>query len=217
MKVLLQTIMVVFDLDGTLLDTSPGILECVRYASERLGYPELPNGQLLTFIGPPLKDSFMRCYGCDEEAAVKLTAAYREHYRKGALLKAIPYDGILHLCETLKEAGIQIAVATSKPQVFSEQILSHFGFDRYLNAINGADLEGHLSKSDLIRHCIGDNAPASCVMVGDTEYDAVGAKETGIPFIFAGYGFGNKEKMLGYPSIGVADKPMDILKILKVS
>ena len=206
--------MVIFDLDGTLLDTSPGILECVRYASEKLGYPELPHEKLLTFIGPPLKDSFMRCYGCDEAEAERLTATYREHYRKGALLNAIPYNGILELCETLKAAGVQLAVATSKPQAFSEQVLRHFGFDRYLDVIFGADMAGHLSKADLIRQCVGDKDPSACVMVGDTDYDAIGAQEANVPFLAVSYGFGNKEKMLSYPHIGIAEKPMDIIEIL---
>ena len=76
---------VIFDLDGTLLDTSPGIMESVRYAAEKLGYPELNAAQLRSFIGPPLTDSFQRCYGCGEDEAWRLTAAYREHYREGAL------------------------------------------------------------------------------------------------------------------------------------
>lgn len=103
----------IFDLDRTLLDTNPGILESFRYASENLGYPELTMEQLLTFIGPPLSDSFIRCYGCDKEEADRLTATYREYYWDGALLNAKPYDGIFELCDELKERELRLAVATS--------------------------------------------------------------------------------------------------------
>ncbi len=149
---------VIFDLDGTLLDTSPGILECVEYAADKLGYPVLPRQQLLTFIGPPLKDSFMRCYGCSPEEALALTAAYREHYREGALLHCAPYPGIFTLCEKLRDAGVRIAVATSKPLVFSERILCHFHFTEYISYIHCADLAGKLTKTDLIRFCVRDAA-----------------------------------------------------------
>ena len=97
---------VIFDLDGTLLDTSPGITECVRYAGEKLGYPSLSEEQLLSFIGPPLQDSFMRVYGCDRSQAEALTAAYREQYRKGAILKAKPYDGMETLLAALVQRGL---------------------------------------------------------------------------------------------------------------
>ena len=207
---------VIFDLDGTLLDTSPGITESVRYAAKKLDYPELSEELLLSFIGPPLKDSFMRCYACGETEAEALVAAYREHYREGALLNAKPYDGIRELLAALEGRGICPAVATSKPQGFSERILRHFGLDRFFRVIHGADLEGKLKKSDLIRLCAADAVASysQCVMVGDTEHDARGAEEAGVPFVGVSYGFGNREEMRRYPCIGIADKPMDVLRIL---
>ncbi len=204
---------VIFDLDGTLLDTSPGIMESVRFAAEKLGYPQPTDDQLRTFIGPPLTDSFMRCYGCNNEEAKKLTAAYREHYREGALLKAIPYDGIFELCTELKKTDFILAVATSKPQEFSEQILNHFGFS--FPVICGADMGGKLTKADLIRKCVAKTGADRAVMIGDTEHDAKGAMETGVPFIAVSYGFGNPDAMMEYPHIGVANSPMDVLQILK--
>jgi phosphoglycolate phosphatase len=207
---------VIFDLDGTLLDTSPGITESVLYAAKKLNYPELSEELLLSLIGPPLKDSFMRCYACGETEAEALVAAYREHYREGALLNAKPYDGIKELLTALEGRGIFSAVATSKPQKFSDQILRHFGLDRFFRVIHGADLEGKLKKSELICLCAADvdAACGQCVMVGDTEHDARGAKEAGVPFIGVSYGFGNLAEMRRYPYIGIAEKPFDILKIL---
>lgn len=207
--------MIIFDLDGTLLDTSPGILESVRYAADKMEYPELPLEKLLTFIGPPLTVSFMRYYHCDENEAIKLTAAYREHYREGALLKSEPYNGILDLCRQLKDEGLILSVATSKPQIYSEKILQHFGFDKYISVIHGADMEWKLTKADLIRLCVGENHTSECIMVGDTEYDAKGAQEAGVPFLAVTYGFGDMDKMMSYPNIGVADKPADILEIVR--
>lgn len=208
-----DSVCVVFDLDGTLLDTSPGIFESVRYATNALGYRELSQDELLSFIGPPLVDSFMRCYGCSEEEARRLTAAYRVHYPKGALLNARPYDGVFELCDELRKAGACLAVATSKPQVYSERILSHFGFE--FPIIHGADLKGVLTKTDLIRLCAQDSGASATVMVGDTEYDAEGARQAGVPFVAVTYGFGNREKMLACPHIGVAEAPLDVLHIIR--
>lgn len=205
---------IIFDLDGTLLDTSPGILESVRYAAETLGYPALPTEQLLSFIGPPLTDSFVRCYGCGRAEGERLTAAYRAHYREGALLNAEPYAGIFELCERLRGDGFRLAVATSKPQLFSEQILAHFGFGKYLDEIHGADMAGRLSKADLIRLCLG-GGPAGCFMVGDTEHDARGALEAGVPFIGVRYGFGSRDEMAKLPSVGLASTPAEVYGIIQ--
>ena len=207
---------VIFDLDGTLLDTSPGIMESVRYAAEKLGYPSLSEKQLRSFVGPPLQDSFMRCYGCDRSQADALTAAYREHYPKGPILNARPYEGMETLLAALEQRGLCAAVATGKPQAFSEQILRHFGLERFFRVIHGSDMEGKLKKSDLIRLCAEDvGVPFNqCVMIGDTEHDARGAKDAGVPFIGVSYGFGDRDEMLRCPHIGFADKPMDVLRIL---
>ncbi|MCR5087922.1 MAG: HAD-IA family hydrolase [Oscillospiraceae bacterium] len=207
----------IFDLDGTLLDTSPGILESVCYAAEKLGYPSLPRERLLTFIGPPLKASFMRCWGCDEAEAERLTEAYREHYRGGALLYARPYEGIAELLEALRQDGLRLAVATNKPQAFSERILRHFELDRCFHVIHGADFEGQLTKADLIRACAADaGADASdCVMIGDTEHDARGAEEAGVPFLAVTYGFGfRRAEDVSFPHVGTADSPAGIRRIL---
>lgn len=207
---------VIFDLDGTLLDTSPGILESVRYAIEKLGYPPLPTHTLLTFIGPPLRDSFVRCCHCGTEEAGALTESYRECYRAGALLNAKPYDGIFETCRSLREMGVKTAVATSKPQVFADRILRHFELARFFDFIHGADLDGKLKKSDIIKLCVKDSGalPAECVMVGDTEHDARGAEEAGVKFLAVSYGFGTLETMLQYPNIGVAKTAAEIVQII---
>lgn len=208
---------IIFDLDGTLLDTSPGIIECVKYAAKKLGFSELPQAELRSFVGPPLRDSFRRCYGCSKEEAENLTVTYRAYYREKALLNAEPYEGIFEVCERIKNAGIQIAVATAKPQQFAELVLQHFGFDRFVSILHGADLEGTLQKPDLISACVKDAEvlPEQCLMIGDTEHDAKGAQLAAVPFLAVSYGFGDLKRMKEYPSIGTAVTPMDIWEHMK--
>ena len=205
---------VVFDLDGTLVDTSPGIIESVKYAVKEFNYPVLTQEQLLSFIGPPLKTSFIRCCGCDDSVAERLTETYRNYYRQGAILNARLYDGIIELLKELYNADIQLTVATSKPQTFAEQIIFHFGLERYLSAIRGADIYGKLTKADLISQCVKDFDLSGCIMVGDTVYDAKGAEETGISFIAVSYGFGNLKEIKACRHVGVAQTPLDLLKML---
>jgi len=206
---------VIFDLDGTLLDTSPGILESVLYSARRFGYPELSPGLLAGIIGPPLRESLIRCFGCGEKELEELVAVYRHYYSEKALFHAIPYEGVLDLCRCLSQTGDTIlTVATNKPQALSERILKHFGFDQYISFIHGADLQGKLTKADLIRKCIYDSASDFQVMVGDTGHDAKGAMEAGVPFLAVTYGFGNQAEMLKYPHIGVAASPAEILQFV---
>ena len=207
---------VIFDLDGTLIDTSPGIFESIVYSTEKLGYTRLSQSQLDSFIGPPIRDSFLRCYACDEAEANLLTAAFREQYLGGAMYNAVPYEGIIELCRKLKESGSRIAVATNKPQSASEKVLRHFGFGQYLSHVHCADAAGIVKKSDLIGACVNDAETdlSQCVMIGDTEHDAKGAMEAGVPFLAVSYGFGSIEDMMKYPHIGIADKPADIYGIL---
>ena len=207
---------VIFDLDGTLLDTSEGIIESVRYSAKALGFRELPQETLFQFVGPPLLQSFMAYYGCDRECAQKATEIFRDHYKTVTLYRAKPYGGIYELCETLKDCGVKMAVATYKPEDYAIKLLEHFGFDRYCNPMHGADKNGTLKKEDIIRMCLEelDASKENSVLIGDTEHDAKGAAIAGIPFLAVTYGFGFKEKedeeLLKYPCIGVASTPREI-------
>lgn len=210
---------VVFDLDGTLLDTSEGIIRSVRYTVEQLGYEELDYDSLLTFVGPPVQNSFKKHFGCNDEEAQKAANVFRDYYKKEALLLAKPYDGIYELCEQLKSKGIKMAVATYKREDYALKLLNHFGFDKYCNPMHGADNNNLLKKEDIIRMCLEemDAAQEETVLIGDTDNDAKGALKAGINFIAVTYGFGFKSEsdLMDFPHTGVADNPIDVLKYLR--
>lgn len=208
---------VIFDLDGTLFDTARSIMECIDYSTDKLGYPRLSYEQKLPFIGPPLMDSYMKAYGCSEEEAKALILAYREHYGGDALLHVDPYEGISEMLQGVQDLGLKAAVATNKPQIYADRILKHFGFDKYMSVIHGADLKAELRKPDLIRLAAKDCGAElqKCIMVGDTEHDARGAAEAGVPFLAVTYGFANMDEMLRYPNIGLADSPAEVLELIR--
>lgn len=206
----------VFDVDGTLLDTTEGVLAAVSYTIHAHGLRELPEEELLTFIGPPIQDSFRKHYGLQGEILQELATTFRNRYKNVDLLKAVPYEGIYEVCKTLQERGVSIAIATYKRQDYAETILKHFHFDDYSTIMYGADHENKLKKVDIIRKCIQDlgiTDYTQVLMIGDSDNDAIGAESLGVDFLGVTYGFDFKteEDVMSMRAIGSADKTWDIL------
>lgn len=139
---------ILFDLDGTLTDSKPGITTCVQYALHRMGIEEPNLDKLEPFIGPPLMDSFHDFYGFSEEQGKQATAYYRERYSVTGLFENEVYPGIDRLLADLKAVGKKLAVASSKPEVYVEQILDHFGLLTYFDVVVGSDLNGTRTKKE---------------------------------------------------------------------
>ncbi|MCM1103060.1 MAG: HAD hydrolase-like protein [Clostridium sp.] len=212
---------VVFDVDGTLLDTSEGVLSSVRYTIEAHGLAPLSDRELRRFIGPPIQDSFAREYGLSGSILQELATTFRDRYKGGDLFKAVPYDGIFEVFAELKQCGIPIAVATYKREDYARRIMQHFGFDRYTDIIYGADHENRLKKADIIRKCLthaGVTEPKQAVMIGDSDHDAAGAQAIGLSFLGVTYGFGFRkaEEVLRYENaVGCAAVPAELIPYLK--
>ena len=208
----------IFDLDGTLLDTREGVIESAKYAARELGFEELPYETMLTFVGPPIQNSFMNHYGCDEGTAQKAANIFRDYYKNTALLLAEPYEGIYDLCRVLKANGIKMSVATYKREDYALTLLRHFDFDKYCDPMHGADNNNVLKKEDIVRMCQEEMGATNetSVLIGDTDNDAKGAAKANTPFIAVTYGFGFKtaEDVSEYPHIGVADTPMEVADII---
>lgn len=121
----------VFDVDGTLLDTTEGVLSSVEYTIEHFGFEPLSEQRLKKFIGPPIQNSFADAYGLSGDILQEIASVFRNRYKDVDLLKAKPYDGIYEAMDSLVKKDVKIAVATYKRQDYAERILRHFGFDRY--------------------------------------------------------------------------------------
>ncbi len=188
-----------FDLDGTLTDPFPGITKCILYALDMLGRELPPRESLRWCIGPPLKDSFAKLLASDDDAiAEKALAFYRERFGSVGLFENEVYDGIPEVLEDLQGNGHTLYVATSKPAVYTERIIDHFGLHPYFKGIYGSELDGTRSdKTSLISHIIEresiDRSEAS--MIGDRKYDIIGAKENGVYGFGVLWGYGTKEEL----------------------
>ena len=188
---------ILFDLDGTLTDPGMGITNSVMHALTHFGITVTNRSDLYRFIGPPLMDSFMEYYGLTEEQAVEAVRVYREYFADKGWAENTVYSGIEALLADLVAAGKMLLVATSKPQIFAERILVHFGLDKYFTHICGVALQAPrgYSKADVIRDALdraGVSDLTTAVMVGDRHHDIDGAKVVGMDSIGVLYGYGDR-------------------------
>ncbi len=211
---------ILFDLDGTLLNTSIGVMESVEYTIDKLGYEKLPPEAVKRFVGPPIQDSFIREYKVSKEEAQKGANIFRDYYKNEGLLKAEPYDNLYEFFELLKKQGKKMAVATYKRHDYAMKILEHFHISDYCDSMNGADNENVLTKADIVVKCMeecGVTDRSKVVLIGDSEYDAIGAKGVGIDFIGVTYGFGfkTKEDVNQYENVAAADSVAELIELFK--
>lgn len=209
---------VLFDLDGTLLDTSEGIMDSVRYTIDTLGYSPLPSESLLKFVGPPIQNSLMTQIGLSSEEAQKGATIFRDYYKSKALFKAKVYSGIIDILEYLNKNDILIGVATYKREDYAIDLLKFFKIAEYCNVIHGADNYNQLTKADIVELCVSELGVAKeeMVLIGDTEHDAKGAKGAGIKFIAVTWGFGYKQgDSINYSHIGIVNSTDCLINLLK--
>ena len=174
-----------FDLDGTLTDSKEGIMNCLRYALEKLGEPVPEDSVLLNFIGPPLQDSYMKYFGFDKEKAILGVQLFRERYAPIGKFENAPAPGMADLCARLKDKGYVLALASSKPEEMCVPICEKFGFAPSMTTITGSAPGDDWEKVDVIRETmrrmgLTEADTPSILMIGDRMFDVLGAKECGI-------------------------------------
>ena len=182
---------VLFDFDGTLYDTVEGITKCVQYALGKHGI-EAPLESLRCFAGPPLVDKFMEVYGVDRALAEQLVLDFRERYQPIGIYESAPFPGVGETLLRLREAGLTLGVATSKPQAMAELLLDRAGLrDRFHVIVGSKPGINNDAKWQIVQTAMNQCGaePAATVLVGDTKYDAIGAARVGIACIGAGWGY----------------------------
>ena len=209
---------VLFDLDGTIMDTSEGILMSIEETAEIMGLKKLEPDVLRTFIGPPIEWSFEDKYDIHGDDLKKAAATFRDRYSNVNLLHAKPYEGIFELFKKLRENGIGTAIATYKKQDYTMKLLEHFGVDKMVDVIYGSDYEGKLKKSDIIDLCIRDLKVdnSEVLMVGDSKHDATGAEAIGVDFagVSFGFGFEVQDDINEYKHVIYVDRAMDLFDFI---
>ncbi len=186
---------ILFDLDGTLTDSSSGIVNSIKYALTESGIPLPSQDTLLQFIGPPLVVGFQEILGKSEKEAVELTRKFRERYNKVGLFENEPYEGIKEILSILKENCRILAVATSKPEETAIRILKHFGLYEYFEVVTGSSPDGSRESKTLVieetlrRLHLTKAQKDEIVMVGDRKHDILGAKQVQLASVGVYHGF----------------------------
>lgn len=211
---------IIFDLDGTLLNTGKGVVESLRYTLKKIGIKENRQEVLESFVGPPVAVQMRRVYGLSEEKSQEAMVLFREQYAKGDIYLADHYEDMEYVLKTLQKQGYRLAVATYKREDMAQNLLGRMGLAQYFDVIHGSDIDGKLTKQDIVELCIRDLDAnrKNTALIGDSDNDAIGAEKASIAFVgvLYGYGFKRKEDLLAYNAIGVAKSCRDILKILNV-
>lgn len=187
---------IIFDLDGTLTDSGEGIINCASLALEHFGIPVPSREEMRVFVGPPLDSTFFK-FGVPEDRLQEAVDVFRSRYLVTGKFENSPYPGIHSLLDTLKKQGHRLFVGTSKPEVTALEILNKFELAEYFELICGATLDGtRVHKADVLTYLMnGVNMPEEVLMVGDTEFDVLGASAHGIPTIGVSWGYGKVSNM----------------------
>jgi len=206
---------ILFDLDGTLTDSGEGIINCAILALEHFGCPVPSREEMRVFVGPPLHESFIN-HGVPADKAEEAIKVYRSRYIPIGAYENTPYPGIRELLEALKAAGHKLYVATSKPEEMSINILQHFDLAKYFDQICGATMDiSRSSKEAVIGYLLEQNGRAdNMIMVGDTKFDILGAKEHGIPAIGVSWGYGKVEDMENAGAAAIAYSMQELQSLL---
>ncbi|MBS4786030.1 MAG: HAD-IA family hydrolase [Clostridiales bacterium] len=209
---------ILFDLDGTITDPAEGITTCVRHALHCQGVEEENYQNLCRLIGPPLAEGFQEFYGFDEARAWEAVGQFRELFARIGVEKNIPYTGIREALARLKDAGLTLCVATSKPEEFAQKIIRRFELEKYFTLVGGASMDDTRSKkADVIAHVLrqlGAEDSARVLMVGDRKHDVLGAAAFGIDCVGVLYGYGSQEELEMAGARYIASTPGDIPRIV---
>lgn len=209
---------VLFDLDGTINDSEPGIFASIRHALASFGINDETDENLRRMIGPPLRQSFMEYYGFDEQKTLIALEKYREYYADKGIFENSVYDGIYELLAEMKEAGLILILATSKPDVFAKRLLTYFDIEKFFFFISAGDLEQKYSeKETIIRNALTENHItdlSQTIMIGDRKFDINGAVRCGIDSIGVLYGYGNRKELIEAKATYIVEKVQSIKELL---
>ncbi len=210
-----MTCSVLLDLDGTLIDSYPGILASCLAALRALGHEPDETLDIRRTIGPPLEELMqiqLQAYGDDRIG--EAVAAYRQHYGEGGFL-SVPYPGIGKSLEEMKWAGLRLYLATSKRAIFASRILDHLKFAVYFDGIHGSVPSGELDhKPELLAHILSKHglSPSHSLMVGDRRHDISGAHAVGMRGLGVLWGYGSREELEAAGADQLVDSPADLAR-----
>lgn len=208
---------VFFDLDGTLLESAPGVKGGIAYALRALGRPAPPAEELDFVLGPPLYYSFHEGLGLAEDEAQRAVELYREYYQKTGIWQCRLFDGMGWLLRALHARGARLGVVTGKPQMYAGRLMAYFGLRPFLDVVVGTDRsEREVSKTQMLQRAMtlaGAPSPRAVLMVGDRCYDIDGARGAGVDSLGVLFGYGSRAELEQHGATYLAADAREILRV----
>lgn len=209
---------ILFDLDGTLTESAPGITNSVVYALKKFGIEETDQEKLNKFVGPPLTETYSQYYGFTEEQCQQGVVWFREYYEAKGIFENSVYDGVEEMLKRLHDAGKRIIMATSKPEPMAVRIVEHFGLADYFERIAGSTMdETRTAKADVIAYALEEcriTDKAKVLMVGDRRHDIAGAQKNGLDSMGVLYGYGGRAELESAGATLLAKTPGEVADML---
>lgn len=207
---------ILFDLDGTVTDSKPGIITCIKYALDSKGICYTQE-VLDKMIGPPFRVSMQEFFGLEMDVIEQLIALYRGMYEKGGWKDCKIYDGVTELLSRLKDGGKRLAIATSKPIKFTSIMTAGLDLNKYFDYVGGASCDASKeSKADVIElvlEKLGVSDRSKVLMLGDRKYDIIGARAAGVDVAGVLWGYGSREELESYEPDYILSTPSDVAKL----
>ncbi len=201
---------IIWDIDGTLLDSSAGIVASFQHAVEVMQFKAKDPIDFTSFIGLMPQEAFKKYYNASAQKAQEATDYFRAFYKEKQIGNAFLYDGMINVLAEFEKRGYKQAVATNKRRDLAIEVCKHFGINKYFASIWGTDMHGTLTKTDIIMACLKDlhiTDKNTVTMIGDTHIDKEAAAACGVNFLAVHYGFGNLDESY------VVNTPMSILAV----
>ncbi len=210
---------VIFDFDGTVVDTGEGILKSLQYSFQQMNHEVPDMSDLKKFIGPPIHYSYTHYYGISEDEVGMYIKKYRERYTEKGIYECALYEGFLELIYALKEKGVKIGIASSKPQRLIYAVADYLKITDLFDAIVGVKIDdsNHSTKTGLVLESmdmLGATDKSKVLMVGDRLYDIDGARGAGVDSCGVLWGYGNEEEFKEHGAAFIVEKPSDIEKLI---
>lgn len=207
---------VILDMDGTIMDTSLGVMRSVQYALREMGLPDDDMERIRRFIGPPLHQAFSEYYNMNDAQATEAVRLYRVRYAEIGVLEYTPYPGMTQLIRDCKAAGIKVGIATGKPEVFTRRILDHAHLTEWVDALITPKLTDKQQDKPQMVRSIMEQCGENAVMIGDRCFDMEGAVANGIDCIGVLHGFGSRAELEASHATYLAEDAAQIRSILGI-
>jgi len=206
---------ILFDLDGTVADSGKGIINSTAYTLEKMGLKVPEYSVLRNMVGPPPKE-ILPSFGVPQDRVEEAGKIYRNRYdNEGGYLESSLYDGITELLKKLKDNGFKVYIATSKPEHVALKLIDYLGITHLFDAIVGAYYpDNRITKAQVLTYLLDKYTPRKPLMVGDTDFDVIGADKMSIPCVGVSWGFGNKESMLKLGAKAVVDTADELFNFI---